>query len=75
MKIADLRLMNAGEWDVEIEKCKRELLNLRCRIALGEDVKSSDVKTARRDIARILTLQKEHESAAAQTDQAASEQG
>jgi large subunit ribosomal protein L29 len=62
VKTSDLRLMSDAELTSELERIRRELLNLRCRIALGEEVKGSDVSKCRRDIARILTVQRERQA-------------
>lgn len=59
MKASDLRGMADAELESELETLKREILNLRCRSALGEEIKSDAVRAARRDIARILTVQNE----------------
>lgn len=70
MNATELRAMNDAELDSEMEKTRRELLNLRCRSALGEEIKADAVKAARRDIARILTVQNERQGATAQAGEA-----
>lgn len=59
MKTSEIRRLGEAELAEEIKKSQRELLTFRCKIALGEDVKSSEVKAIRRDIARMLTVQGE----------------
>lgn len=72
MKTSDIRLMSDAELESEVEKTRRELLQMRCRLSLGEEVKSSEVKTLRRDIARLLTVQQQRK--AQQPQEAGSEQ-
>ncbi len=40
----------------EVEKLRRELLELRCKIALGEDVRPHRVREVKHEIARMLTI-------------------
>lgn len=56
MNAEDIRRMAPEERETELGGLRRELLNLRCRIALGEDVNSNEVRRVRRDIARFLTV-------------------
>jgi ribosomal protein L29 len=51
--------MNNEELGKELESNRKSLLGVRCRMALGEDVKSSELKNTKRDIARILTVMNE----------------
>ena len=61
MKAIELRGMEAAVIQAEIEKLRKEQLELRCKIALGEDVRPHRVKEIRRDIARMLTILGEKE--------------
>ncbi len=63
MKATELRRMDAPELNNELEKTRRGLLNLRCRVSMGEEVKPGEIKAARREIARILTVQRERAAA------------
>jgi large subunit ribosomal protein L29 len=54
-------MKNEAELQSDLEKMQRELLNLRCRSALGEEINPMDAKAARRDIARIRTILRERE--------------
>ena len=74
MKTSELRLLGDDELQNELTKSRRELLNLRCRTALGEDVRGSDVGKTRRDIARILTVARERELTTADTAGSVEEQ-
>ena len=56
MKAVDMRAMEPAAMESEIEKMRRELLELRCKVALGEDVRPHRVRELRREIARMLTI-------------------
>ncbi|MDR0361283.1 MAG: 50S ribosomal protein L29 [Planctomycetota bacterium] len=56
MKAVEMRGMEPAALAAEIEKLRRELLELRCKVALGEDVRPHRVKEIRREIARMLTV-------------------
>ena len=56
MKAVDMRAMEQAALMTEIEKLRRELLELRCKVALGEDVRPHRVKEIKREIARMLTV-------------------
>ncbi|MDR1520966.1 MAG: 50S ribosomal protein L29 [Planctomycetota bacterium] len=56
MKLAEMRPMEPPVLLAEAEKLRRELLELRCKVALGEDVRPHRVKEIKREIARILTV-------------------
>lgn len=72
MNASDIRLLSDVELESEIDKAKRDLLNMRCRIGLGEEVKPGEVKSTRRDIARMKTIQRQRQME--QTQSAGSEQ-
>ena len=74
MKTSDIRRLSDEDLKLEIEKKRRELLGLRCKVALSEDVKPSEVKGTRRTIARLLTVCKERELTAATASTAGSGQ-
>ena len=61
MKALEMRGLEPAALLAEIEKLRRELLELRCKIALGEDVRPHRVKEVRREIARMLTILGEKE--------------
>ncbi|MDR3211958.1 MAG: 50S ribosomal protein L29 [Planctomycetota bacterium] len=56
MKIVEMRVLETAALEAEIEKSRKELLELRCKVAQGEDVHPHRVKQLRREIARILTV-------------------
>ncbi len=64
MKAEEIRGMTDGALQEELDKARRELLELRCQVALGEEVRPHQLKELRRDIARIRTIQKDRARAA-----------
>lgn len=56
MKAMEMRSLEPAALQAEIEKLRRELLELRCKVALGEDVRPHRVREIRREIARMLTI-------------------
>ena len=66
MKVADVRAMTIDQLDDEVLKLKKEQFNLRFQRATGQLENTSRVRTVRRDIARIKTLQTQRRSGAGQ---------
>ena len=64
MKIKELRDLTADQLDDELAKLKKEQFNLRFQTATGQLENNSRVRTVRRTIARIKTLQQQKQSAA-----------
>jgi len=58
MKIADVKAMTADQLKDELLKLKKEQLNLRFQKATGQLEKTSRIRQARRDVARIKTVQR-----------------
>ncbi len=56
MKALEMRSMEVAALEQEIEKLRREQLELRCKVALGEDVRPHRIKEIKREIARMLTI-------------------
>ena len=57
-----------GELVDELRATKHEALNLRFRNATGQLENTAEIKRVRRQIARINTLIRQHEIAAAEAD-------
>jgi large subunit ribosomal protein L29 len=70
MKAEEIRAMEPAAIEVEVDKNRRELLELRCKIALGEDVRPHRVRELKREIARLMTVMSEKGSAATEGVQA-----
>lgn len=58
---ADLDGMDNERLTAELKKAKQELFNLRFSSATGQLEDHGRLKTVRRDIARIYTIQRERE--------------
>ncbi|NKB38044.1 MAG: 50S ribosomal protein L29 [Gammaproteobacteria bacterium] len=63
MKAADLRAKTSEELKAMVTELLREQFNLRMQNGSGQLAKPSQIKTVRRDIARIKTIMKEMETA------------
>ena len=61
MKTTEIRAMEPVAIRVEIENRRREILEMRCQIKVGEEVRSHRLKEARRDVARLYTILREKE--------------
>jgi len=59
----DLRDMTNDELDRRLADTRQELFNLRFQSATGQLENTARLRHARRDIARILTVQEERRSA------------
>jgi large subunit ribosomal protein L29 len=63
-KTEDLRVRSDDELASQLGELKREAFNLRFQSATGQLEKPARIRTVRRDIARIKTLQGERQAAA-----------
>ena len=64
MTLREMRDMTPPMLAATVESMRKDLLKLRCQIALGEEVRPHQVKALRREIARMLTVLREKEAAA-----------
>ena len=69
-KAADLREADESELETRLAEAKQELFNLRFQMVTGQQDNSAMVRTTRREIARILTVLREKEIAAAEAAEA-----
>jgi large subunit ribosomal protein L29 len=67
MEIDDLRALVDEDLATELEEAQRELMNLRFRVATMQLANVTQVKRARKRIARINTIMTERELAKANT--------
>ena len=65
-KPKDLREMSERELVDKLEDLRQELFNLRFQLATGKQDNSARMGQVRRDIARVLTIQREREIEAAE---------
>ena len=66
MKPAELRNLSANEIQTKLNDTREELMNLRFQMAIGGLTDHTRLRQTRREIARMLTLLNELESAAQQ---------
>jgi large subunit ribosomal protein L29 len=65
-KAADLREADESELETRLAEAKQELFNLRFQMVTGQQDNSAMLRSTRREIARILTVLREKEIAAAE---------
>ena len=63
MEIDDIRAMTDPELSDELDSTHRELMNLRFRVATMQLANTSEIRSARKRIARINTVLRERELA------------
>jgi large subunit ribosomal protein L29 len=59
MKAAELRDLSNDELRAKLKELQEELFNLRFQLATGQIENVGRIRTVRRDIARIRTIQRE----------------
>jgi large subunit ribosomal protein L29 len=69
-KAADLREADESELETRLTEAKQELFNLRFQMVTGQQDNSAMLRSTRREIARILTILREKEIAAAEAAEA-----
>ena len=65
MKAADIRQKTDDELSEQLTELKKEALNLRFQTSSGQLESTAQVRSVRRDIARIMTTQNQRQHAAA----------
>ena len=63
MKPSEVRALNEQELVKQLEEGRRELFNLRFRLATRQLVNHREVRRVKRKIARILTVMRERQLA------------
>lgn len=61
MKASEMRALNNDELARQLEEAHQELFNLRFRLSTKQLVNHREIVRVRRNIARLMTLQKERE--------------
>lgn len=61
MKNKDIRNLSGDELNKKVSELKNELFNLRFQLATGELDNPSTIKSVKKDIARVKTIQRERE--------------
>ncbi|HTV12163.1 MAG TPA: 50S ribosomal protein L29 [Acidimicrobiales bacterium] len=62
-KPAELRKLNDDELSQHLAECREEVFHLRFQLAMGKQDNSSRLSHVRRELARLLTLERERELA------------
>ena len=70
---SELRELDDDELETRLGEAKQELFNMRFELATGQRDNTARIGDVRRDIARIKTLLREREIAAAEAAEAAEE--
>ncbi|CAC9925012.1 ribosomal protein L29 [Aedoeadaptatus coxii] len=61
MKNKDIRNLSGDELNKKVSELKNELFNLRFQLATGQLDNPSTIKSVKKDIARVKTIQRERE--------------
>ena len=64
MNASELRDMTDGELQAKLDEAYEELLNLRFQMSIGQQKDTNQLKSAKRNIARIKTVLRERQLAA-----------
>ena len=56
MKPNELRNLSASELSTEVDKRRKELLDLRIQASVGQATNPRRIRTAKREIAQLLTI-------------------
>ncbi len=56
MKSSEVRNLSAAELVSEVDKRRKELLELRIQASVGQATNPRRIRTAKREIARLLTV-------------------
>lgn len=63
MKASEIRALSVAEIEEKLNDAQQEMMNLRFQFVMGQITDTSRFKVVRRDIARMLTVLRERESA------------
>ena len=61
MKNKDIRNLSGDELNKKVSELKNELFNLRFQLATGQLDNPSTIKSVKKDIARVKSIQRERE--------------
>ena len=68
MRVKDIRQLTDEELTKRLDEAKEELFNLRFQLATGQLDNPMKIQEARREIARVQTIRRERELAAAKAE-------
>ena len=63
MQIGDVRKLSSAELQSRIDDVREALFKLRFQMAFGQATDTSQFRKNRRDLARLLTVEREHQLA------------
>ena len=63
MKVGEMRALSSGELAKQLEAAHKELFDLRFRLATKQLVNHREIRRAKKDIARLMTVVNERELA------------
>ncbi|GAB4477755.1 MAG: 50S ribosomal protein L29 [Anaerolineales bacterium] len=61
MKASEIRALSDGELAKKIDETREALMNLRFQLAVGSLTDTSALRRTRRELARLLTVQRERQ--------------
>lgn len=61
MKIEEIRALDDGDLQVQLDKCRSELFNLRVKAATESIDNPREIRDLRRDVARMLTERRQRD--------------
>jgi len=67
MKIEEVRALDDGDLDVQLERCRKELFSLRVKAATESIDNPREIRGLRRDVARLLTEQRRRQMEGSQS--------
>ena len=70
-RMEELRAMDVDELETRLADAKQELFNLRFQLVTGQLDNNARVGQVRKDVARLMTVLREQEIAAAEADEGA----
>ncbi len=62
MKTSEIREMSAQDIELKIAEIKKELLNLRFQLATGNLEDTAQIKSLKKDVARLKTILNEKQA-------------
>ncbi|PWH19765.1 MAG: 50S ribosomal protein L29 [Anaerolineae bacterium] len=61
MKVSEMRALSDAELQKKINETREALMNLRFQLAMGSLTDTSALRQTRRELARLLTIQRERQ--------------
>ncbi len=61
MKIEEVKVLDDGDLQVQLERCRKELFTLRVKAATESIDNPREIRSLRHDVARLLTERRQRE--------------